>query len=70
MTGAYGPLTEIHGPRTGQITTMTYDSTWTHISQTTNSYGHVTTTEYDPGTGNLKKLVPPLPPGNSVLDPD
>jgi YD repeat-containing protein len=40
-------------------TTMTYDATKTHVYQTTNALGHVTTTEYDPGTGNLVKLVPP-----------
>jgi RHS repeat-associated protein len=63
----YGPS---HLPMTGNLwktrdpnenwTEVTYDSnTQTHVRQTTNALGHVTTTEYDFGTGNLVKLVPP-----------
>jgi YD repeat-containing protein len=54
----YKNLWKITDPR-GYQTTITYDSTKTHVYQTTNALGHVTTTEYDPGTGNLKKLIPP-----------
>jgi len=43
----------------GYSTTLTYESTKTHVYETTNYLGHKTTTEYDLGTGNLKKLIPP-----------
>jgi len=54
----YGNLWIITDPR-GCQTTINYDSTETHVYTTTNCLDHVTTTEYDPGTGNLTKLIPP-----------
>ncbi|OGP77592.1 MAG: hypothetical protein A2V86_17690, partial [Deltaproteobacteria bacterium RBG_16_49_23] len=54
----YKNLERITDPRLNQ-TTLAYEFTQTHIYQTTNALGHVTITEYDPGTGNLKKLIPP-----------
>jgi RHS repeat-associated protein len=41
------------------VTTLNYDSTKTFVYETINCLNHKTTTEYDPGTGNLKKLIPP-----------
>jgi len=47
----------------GYITTLNYDSPYdsskTHVYETTNYLNHKTTTEYDPRTGNLTKLIPP-----------
>ena len=68
----YGNLSAIIDPR-GYKTTFSYDaSTKTHVYETKKcvilgdpdlscsaNHLHVTTTEYDPGTGNLRKLVPP-----------
>jgi RHS repeat-associated protein len=54
----YKNLETIIDPRSSQ-TTLAYDSTQTHIYTTTNALVHVTTTEYDPAMGNLKKLIPP-----------
>ncbi len=53
-----GNLWKITDPG-GYTTTLTYDSTKTHVYETINALGHKTTTEYDPETGNLKKLIPP-----------
>jgi len=60
----YKVLTQVIDPM-GYLTTVTYDSTKTHVHETTKcadlacTNQHKTTTEYDPGTGNLTKLVPP-----------
>jgi len=53
-----GNLWKITDPR-NNTTTINYDSTKTHVYETINCLGHKTTTEYDLGTGNLKKLTPP-----------
>ena len=52
-------LRRIRDPRYNW-TNLTYDlPTQTHVYHTTNALGHVTTTVYDPGTGNLTQLIPP-----------
>jgi len=53
-----GNLWKITDPR-NYTTTVNYDATKTFVYETINTLGHKTTTEYDPGTGNLKKLIPP-----------
>jgi len=61
-----GPLWKTIGPREGQLTTLSYETTWTHVltkSQCVDlpdcTTQHVTTTEYDLGLGKVKRLVPP-----------
>jgi RHS repeat-associated protein len=53
-----GNLWRITDPR-NYTTTINYDSTKTHVYETTNYLNHKTTTVYDPGTGNLTQLIPP-----------
>ncbi len=53
-----GTLYTTTDPR-GTTTSRTYDSTKTYAYETTNALGHKTTTEYDVGTGKLKRLTPP-----------
>jgi RHS repeat-associated protein len=58
----YKVLNQVIDPR-GYPTTITYDSTKTHVYESTKCIDggkcFTTKTEYDPGTGNLIKLVPP-----------
>jgi len=51
-------LWKITDPR-NYTTTLNYEATKTHVYETINYLNHKTTTEYDLGTGNLKKLIPP-----------
>ena len=55
---------KITDPR-NNTTTINYDATKTFVYETINCLGHKTTTEYDPGTGKLKKLIPPHLQGTS-----
>jgi RHS repeat-associated protein len=75
----YGNIDLIIDPRLYR-TTFTYDSTQTHVDETSKCETlddpcltdnlHVTTTEYDPGTGNIKTLIPPHLQGTTyIYDP-
>jgi len=59
-----GNLWKITDPM-NYTTTLNYDSTKTFVYETINYLNHKTTTEYDPGTGKLKKLIPPHLQGTS-----
>lgn len=66
----YRVLTQVIDPG-GYLATVSYDPTKTHVYETTKcadlecTNQHKTTTEYDPGTGKLVKLVPPHLQGTS-----